>query len=74
MTAALQEDWAGGQVQSGIQEGITGLALNEGFSGAEGVDPEAAARFDAILPTVEEALQGILDGSLEVPFSQDPNF
>jgi basic membrane protein A len=74
LTAALQESWEGGHVQSGILEGITGLALNEGFGTAEGVDPEAAARFEAVLPTIEEAHQAILDGTLEVPFSQDPNF
>jgi basic membrane protein A len=73
ITAALQDEWAGGAVQSGLAEGITGLALSDEFATATS-DAAVGEAFTAALPTIETAKAAILDGSLEVPFNTDTNF
>ena len=73
ITAALQDEWTGGHVQSGLAEGITGLATSEEFAGAVG-DEAVAAAYEAALPLIEEAQAAILAGDLEVPFNTDPTF
>jgi basic membrane protein A len=73
ITAALQDEWTGGPVQSGLAEGITGLATSEEFATAT-ADAAVAEAYTAALPTIEAAKAAILDGSLEVPFNTDTNF
>jgi basic membrane protein A len=73
ITAALQDEWAGGPVQSGLAEGITGLATSGEFAGAV-ADEAVAAAYEAALPVIEEAKAAILAGDLEVPFNTDTNF
>jgi basic membrane protein A and related proteins len=72
VTAALEPEWAGGATTSGINEDITGLALNDQF--AEVGAPEAVERFEAILPEIDAARDAIVSGELEVPFITDTSF
>lgn len=72
--AALDPGWTGGPVQSGLEQGITGLALNEGYPDAEGADADIASNWADITAQVEAAEAGILDGTIEVPFNTDTNF
>lgn len=73
LTAALQDDWSGGAVQSGLAEGITGLATSEEFAAATD-DPAVAEAYTNALALIEEATAAILSGELEVPFNTDPTF
>jgi basic membrane protein A and related proteins len=73
ITAALQDEWAGGHVQSGLAEGITGLATSGEFATAV-ADAAVGTAFTEALPAIEAAQAAILDGSLEVPFNTDTNF
>ncbi len=73
LAAALQDDWTGGAVQSGLAEGITGLATSDDF--ASMIDDEAvAAAYADALTLIEAATAAILSGELEVPFNTDPTF
>ncbi|CAN5777076.1 BMP family ABC transporter substrate-binding protein [soil metagenome] len=73
LTAALQEEWQGGAVQSGLAEGITGLATSEEFAAATD-DAAVAEAYGAALALIDEAKAQILSGELEVPFNTDPTF
>lgn len=70
--AAVEPGWTGGTTVSGINEDITGLALNEGFADVGSAD--VVERYETILPDIETARQAIVDGELEVPFDTDTSF
>ncbi|MCW2902094.1 MAG: family transporter substrate-binding protein [Streptosporangiaceae bacterium] len=64
--AALGQGWTGGEVRSGLQEGIVGLKLSEPF--LNGSSP-AAAKVKALQPKLDEQKSHIVDGSVKVPFN-----
>jgi hypothetical protein len=48
--------------------------LNEGYPDVEGADADIAAAWADITTQIETAQEGILDGSIEVPFNTDTSF
>lgn len=66
---ALGDDFVSGVTNSSLANGGLEVTINEGF--VAGASPEVAAALEAVRPKLAEALAGILDGSLVIPFEGD---